>query len=369
MYLLLIEKFMYTRQSFPKIEHIDDLLQHIKDKKEIRVTTQHNGTRVVCYMVAGEKTFDNEYAIECRGITFDSEGFIICRSLHKFFNVGERETTQSHCLPWDSIFRVMDKRDGSMITPVMIDGKVVCKSKKAFESDVAILATKYLHLPQNASLLAFCKTCLKDKITPIFEWTSSKSRIVVDYGNEDKLVLLHCRDMITGDYLDISAFGKNISCIDEFKLDGKSLLDVTETTEEIEGWVVQFRNGDMVKIKTKWYLDLHHVITFLRARDIAEMVLDETIDDVKAVLIEQGISVDKVRQIESEVIAAIVKIENSVESIYEANKHLDRKNFAIGFKGSEYFGLLMTRYLGQDPDYIGFYKKFHLKEDFSLEQI
>ncbi|WP_248789721.1 hypothetical protein, partial [Escherichia coli] len=45
-----------------------------------------------------------------------------------------------------------------------------------------------------------------------------------------------------------------------------------ETREGIEGWVVQLASGEMFKIKTKWYCDLHHSVTFTRWRDVARTV-------------------------------------------------------------------------------------------------
>jgi hypothetical protein len=40
-------------------------------------------------MISGKDTFDNEWARECRGITFYPDGRIASRSMHKFFNIGD----------------------------------------------------------------------------------------------------------------------------------------------------------------------------------------------------------------------------------------------------------------------------------------
>jgi RNA ligase len=364
--------------SFPVINHLNDLLPHIKDKQEIRVMDQPNGTKVVCYMVSAPTTFDNQFAKECRGITFDRTGKIICRPLHKFFNVNENQSVLLQDLDWSKVVRVMDKRDGSMITPVILsDGTIVCKSKKTFTSDVAVNATTWLHDLGDEGYLNFAHTMLVNGWTPIFEWTSSKNRIVIDYKETERLVLLHCRNIKTGEYmpLDVLADVANTFDVDIVKNrldDGESfndLIQLAETAEGLEGWVVQFTNGDMVKLKTSWYIKLHHVITFLRVRDIAGMVLDEKLDDVKAVFVEQGISLQHVNEIEKEVAQILIDLRQRVELYVELYRRWTRKEFAIKMREDRHFGLMMSEFIGQEPDYIDFFRRNILSETFSLDQV
>ncbi len=367
--------------NFPLIDHIDDLLPHISGKPEIRVMDQDNGTKVVCYMVNNDETFDNAFAKECRGITFDSTGKLICRPLHKFFNVNENESVRVENLRGRKIDRVMDKRDGSMITPTLVrrgDSLTIrCKSKKSFESDVAVHAQNFILA--NDNYREFCEVMLDAGLTPVFEWTSRKSRIVIDYGDTDVLTLLHVRENNTGVYVrsealrDLCATPYHIPLVESHRWPSTvsidALLDKAQTEQGIEGWVVQFEDGDMVKIKTKWYLDLHHVVTFLRERDIAEMVVDETLDDVKSVFKEQGLSLDRIHEIEKSVTDIIVGIRDEVESLVESSSSMDRKSFAIAHRDHDYFGLAINRFIGKEPDYLDFFRKNVLRERFSLDQI
>lgn len=118
---------------FPKIRTLDDLLPHIKDNPQIRVKTEDNGMTVVCYMLQDEDTFSGtaeEYARECRGITFNPDGKIAARCLTKFFNIGEREDTQPHTLDWSRVVRIMDKRDGCCSADTVLateDGEMTIK--------------------------------------------------------------------------------------------------------------------------------------------------------------------------------------------------------------------------------------------------
>jgi hypothetical protein len=54
---------------------------------------------------------------------------------------------------------------------------------------------------------------------------------------------------------------------------------------------------------------------------------------------------------------------------YEANKYLERKDFAILLKGHPHFNLLMQKFSGKEPDYKGFFAKTKLDEMFDLTQL
>src|SRR5574343_514779 len=120
---------------FPTIKTLSDLVPHIEHNPQIRVKVEPNGFTVVCYMLQDEDTFmsgNYQFARECRGITFAPDGKIAARTLHKFFNVGEHADVDPATLPWDKVVRVMDKRDGSMVTPVLTSPKTFkFKTKKS----------------------------------------------------------------------------------------------------------------------------------------------------------------------------------------------------------------------------------------------
>lgn len=356
---------------FPIIRDIHDLLPRIQHRKEIAVKQQPNGTTTVCYTIANSDTFADEYLRECRGITFGANGKIICRPLHKFFNVGEKEETQIHNIDWNETARVMDKRDGSMITPIVIDGRIACKTKKSFDTDQAIRANQYIN--QNSNYHQFVFYCESIGATPIFEWTSPQDRIVLKY-NYDELTLLQIRDNITGEYYlnlsDRSDFF-NISRVSEdkpFSFDHKGLIARTQKEENKEGYIVQFKNGDMVKLKTPWYINLHHSVTFTRERDIVEMVLDEKLDDFKSYLSQIGESHDKVLAIENKVLDSINDIRIEVETFVNKHHHLSRKEMAEVAGDHPYFGLIMQEYSNVEPRYRDFFKRNYLK-DYSLETV
>ena len=215
------------------------------------------------------------------------------------------------------------------------------------------------------------------------------------YGNDD-LQLLHVRDNVTGEYASkedlqrlATEYGVSLSKHSELshridnalfmhnsklhELDVKKFLEqLMEETEGVEGVVIQFKNGDMVKLKTKWYLERHRAMTFLRERDIALMVLRESLDDLKALLVGEGANIAEILVIEARVVHELNEIQKSVEGAYEAYKDLDRKTFALRFQNGEHahkhFPLLMQKFSGKEPDYKGYFERKFLPE-FPLRQL
>lgn len=364
---------------FPKIRHINDLLPYIQHKPEISIKKQPNGTTVVCYTISNDSTFENEWLRECRGITFDEFGNILVRPLHKFFNVGEKEHTQFGTIDWDKTQFIMDKRDGSMITTAVIDKKIVCKTKKSFETEQAARALEFIMADDRYR--NFVYDCYHGEMTPIFEWTSPSDRIVLKY-NENALVLLHIRDNKTGRYMHEEVYGEQgaarfwgiptVEHFDRHKI--KEIIAGLDAEENKEGYIVQLTDGDMVKLKTPWYINLHHSVTFTRERDIARMVVEECIDDFKSYLSSIGESHDKVNAIEKRVTDTIHSIRLIVLSTLRnyQNYKDDRKKFVALVKGDyvskQYFGLVMTAFSGAEPDYNNYFLKNHISE-YSLEVV
>lgn len=361
-----------------KITNLDEFRSHIADKEEIREMDMKHGLKSFCYMVSAENTFDNDFARECRGIVFNGDR-VVGRPLHKFFNVNEREETQVHNLDWSKVVRVMDKRDGSMIHTVIVGNQVLLKSKKSFDSDVAVMATKWA--AERPNFQEFFQKVAMWNCTAIFEWTAPDARIVLHYP-EAELRLLHVRENESGAYwkfdaLVLAADRYDIGMVDEPGVSGTNfnmremdhMLELAKTIEGVEGWVLQFENGDMVKLKTQWYLERHRAMTFLRERDIAEAVLNESLDDLKALLVGEGVDISEILKIEAAVINEIRWIEAEIDAIYTPNKDLSRKDFAIKFTGHRIFGLLMSKYVGKEPDVKGYFEKNMLKDQFTLRQL
>jgi len=133
---------------------------------------------------------------------------------------------------------------------------------------------------------------------------------------------------------------------------------------------VQFENGDMVKVKTKWYLERHRAMTFLRERDIAEMVVNESVDDLKALLVAEGVDIGEILALEKKVVNDLLGVKIAAEQLQDMSDwQLDRKSFAIKHAGTPLFGLRMTKFLGKEPDYKDWFIRNRLKEKYTLRQL
>jgi len=190
--------------NFPTIQNIDDVLPHIKGRDEFNVIYK-DGYTVINYMVAFEETFQwdssdplgSAIRRECRGLTFDENGKLLCRKYHKFFNVNEKEDTQLNKINLYEPHVVLEKLDGSQISAQSTaDGFVLVT--KAGITDISKQAEEFIADKSNYS--TFILKCIQRNVTPLFEWCSLKNRIVVYYP-EDQLILTGMRYNDTGSYV------------------------------------------------------------------------------------------------------------------------------------------------------------------------
>lgn len=283
---------------FPIIKHLDDILPHIKDSPEIGVYKSDYDTTVLCYAISDKDTFMGENAAfkrECRGITFDRFGNIAARPLHKFFNIGEKEETLPENIDWSLIDRVATKHDGSMITPLMLSGRLHTKTKRSFQSLEARRALEYLD--QNPKHRQWVLAALDHGYTPVFEWVSPESPIVLTHYKEPELILLQMRDIYTGKYKSVddfnSPFRSATNLIEEFRgengiVSWDSLKEKMAFNVSEEGWILQDTRGNAYKAKTTWYFSVHHTCTFLRWRDMLTAARDDVLDDLRSAFTYSG---------------------------------------------------------------------------------
>lgn len=371
--------------QFPQIRHVDDLLAHVSHLDYLVLKSKEDKTQVYSYIYTDKDSFATEWERECRGITFDKNGNIISRTLHKFFNLGERDAYRVENLDFTKVKAIFTKLDGSMISSYLLDGKVTVKSKNSHLSDVAVAAQEFVDA--RSEYIRFCTDLALAGQTPTFEFTSPNNRIVVKY-DETKLTLLQVRDNVTGAYLDIQEVSKgyDIEVLSASYQDGENfsaLLQEIETMEGVEGFIVMFEDGDMVKIKTPWYIGLHHTVTFKRYRDIARLVLNNTLDDFRGFLALQGydaVCMDTIDSIEHDILEEIRDLKETVATISEDCKAKYTVDGQIDFgqvakdlqkeKANEKYLRFVMNYLrGKESDYFYFYEKNLLRQRWGLETI
>lgn len=290
---------MSIHYNFPRFEHIDDVRKVIEGHPEFIEVQKEGGYTVINYVYSnGKDTFPTvecwEDAIlrECRGLVFDTKsGMLVARRFHKFFNLGERDDLS---VDWSQPHRILEKLDGSMISPIEIDGGIRWISKMGITS-VSMQAETFVaghNGPED--YLGFARHAIRlADMTAIFEWCSRKQRIVVDYP-QDRLVLLALRWNRSGRYMkhhDMRTLARrfNIPVVSEvIALEQESTerqLEYVRCWDSAEGVVVQFDDGHMVKVKSSWYVGMHRAKSLIEnERDIVGIILDDKLDDLKPIL-------------------------------------------------------------------------------------
>ena len=202
----------------------------------------------------------NSVTRNARGIVFDDKGRCITRCLPKFFNKDEPNAILE--MPRDETYRIFEKKDGSLIN-IVNDPEygLVVTSKGSFTSDHVGWAKEIL---QENSIT---EESFKPGLTHVFELIYPANRIVVNYGDEKKLVLLTVIENETG----------NETTADwphqpkEYKL---LELDLALKQDNFEGVVFVYENNYRVKIKTEEYVRLHRIMTGYSVKTIWESLKD-----------------------------------------------------------------------------------------------
>lgn len=265
---------------FP-IRHIDDVLPFVRDRKDFVVADKGDYT-VIDYVFAGEDTFDPPARIECRGIKFAPDGSILARPLHKFMNIGQTPDTQPDKIDFSRPHVIMDKLDGSMIHPALVNGDVVFMTRMG-RTDVAQKAER--HLPE---VKDFCRGLLLGGATPIFEWTAPENRIVVRY-EESALTLLAVRNNVDGTYWPRDVLAETgvplVAHHDPQYNSASDFLAYARAIQGVEGFVVKFDGGLWVKAKGEDYVLKHKAKdSILQEKNILALVLNGGLDDVLPLL-------------------------------------------------------------------------------------
>ena len=317
---------------------------------------------IVFYQIADNQFWEQPFATEVRGHVFDSTGKCVSAALEKFFNLNEQKNTQQDVLDFTNCVSY-EKEDGSQITTLVLNDKVYLKTKKTFYSDVAINANKNIKTNE----ISLVKHLDEFGYTSIFEYTDPEWQIVVNYGNTPKFTLLAARHKETGEYLtreilESVAIIFDVTIVKEYKLSLEEMLSEVDNVTEREGYVILLKNGTRIKLKFSWYSIQHRVRTMMRERDVAEMIVDETIDDIKSVVVDSGQDISLIENIEKRVVSELTEIREYVENQVRISQGQDIRKVAERYKKDSHSYLIFRTFKGQDVDYVKFWKDYYLKQ-------
>lgn len=225
-------------------------------------------------------------AFDMRGVTFvfNKDGSLYKRffMLKKFFNVNQVAETQFDVLKDKKIKNVTMKEDGSLIAFMQLpNGKVFAKTQAGFTNEQSMASLKIYE--DDMYVKNFVNSALTENFTPLFEYVAYDNRIVLKYSGRG-LRFIGFRNNTNGAYYsaaDLKEFYR-IESVKTVKFD--SLFAINEymkTAEDIEGVVVEFEDGQLVKWKTNWYFKMHGIRTMHIFREdfVIEAYLTQKLDD------------------------------------------------------------------------------------------
>lgn len=222
----------------------------------------------------------NEVTRQCRGLIVNNETWeIIARPFPKFFNWGDPDVGS---FDMDARVVVTDKMDGSLgIQYQLTDGSWAIATRGSFHSEQAVEATRMLQL---YIAEGYNPSYYNAGQTDLFEIIYPENRIVVDYGQEKKLVWLGCVDIEEGI---VRKFWYDVPVT--WSGDVAESMKVHTLREALElpprpnaeGMVVfDPATNKQVKIKQEDYLRLHKIVTGLNARAVWEAMKDDKFDEL-----------------------------------------------------------------------------------------
>lgn len=347
--------------NLPTREQCQEIVKKSEAFYCTETTIEGQKVEMLDYRLASISDFVDNDAFELRGLTFiydeNTDEWKRNILLNKFFNYSQTLGWMPDDLDNKVISRIQNKEDGSVISFVKFqNGKVRAKSKMSFTSQQAVMAQEIYDT--NLNLRNALEYSFNTDSTLIFELTSPENQIVLEYS-ETKLILLQIRESTVGYYYDDILFNfykkhYSLECTKDFSdYSLEDLLDMKKTLKGIEGWVVTFDDGQMCKIKTDQYLELHGLVgpDAFRENLLVQSILNNTIDDVISALVP-GTKKDKIIDMTERVTHhfnhRVVMFKELRRKYFQDFKE-DRKSFALEYRNEELFsGVMKTLFYNSE---------------------
>ena len=282
----------------------------------------------------------NDVTLQTRGLVMDGDGNVIARPFKKFFNMEEHSPNEIPNEP----FEVFEKMDGSLGIFFHYNGEWYMATRGSFTSDQAI---KGMEIARKYNL---DKVCVPG-FTYLFEIIFKENRVVVDYGDEERLVLLSIFNVDEElPYEDIQYDGWDIVNRYDGINDFNTLKDTISDNQE--GYVIRFKSGFRMKIKGSEYVRLHRILTNVSNRNIWENLKDGgSMDDILDRVPDEFY--DWVKETKNDLESKFNSIKNEYEWIYKSITNLgdiSRAEYAQIVKRYTYPAILFRMLDGKKYD-------------------
>jgi len=314
------------------------------------ISQVHPTLDLTIYHYSQKTQYEGYWTLEtlaARGLVLNSKGEIVARPFGKFFNWEEAPDK----VPTNESYEIYEKVDGSLgiffwyADDASQELHPVFASRGSFTSEQAVKGWEMLQkLPYHD--LAYGHTHMFEIIYP-------ENRIVLDYGKEEKLVLLGVIHTKSGSEVPRQNIEDRLQ--DTFELVNvyhftngwQALKSLNEPNKE--GFVIKFESGYRMKIKFEDYVRLHKIITQVSNVDIWERLMKgEPMDELLEKVPDEFF--DWVRATIDELNKSYTMLENEYKWIYKIlmRSANDRKTFAELALRYKYPSLLFSMYDGKD---------------------
>lgn len=284
--------------------------------------------------------WNNYLYLIARGLVLDENSNVIIHPYNKFFNLGELQLDHYSNLlssvrnlskwnPNKKIINISEKIDGTLLC-IRRTTKygVIISTTGNTDPNTQIIKRVNQFIGKNGIDKYINK--LPTNLFFIFEFYDSSAPLAYSYGNSSLLYLHGIRNVDTGCLDTYESINKKYNelfyecpkikmCKDYSSYTEKQLLELAKTAQGMEGFVVTFEDGQMLKIKTKEYLTLKKSVSLLfgspatvnKTKLIIGKYLDDELDDIYGLL---GITTEdnKRKQLE-EYIKLVMKVMDNLK--------------------------------------------------------
>jgi RNA ligase len=207
----------------------------------------------------------------CRGLIYNTaDGTVVARPFAKFWNYGQ---SQAAPIELRDNVAVTDKVDGSLgiLYRRPSDGFLAIATRGSFTSEQALHATQVFRERYDSFTP-------DPEYTLLFEIVYPENRIVLDYGDQDDLILLGSVHKTDGTVIGAIITGEDENWPGPLAVEwpAMKLADALALPPRLnaEGYVLRkLMTDDMVKVKQEDYLELHRIVFGLSTRRIYEAVV------------------------------------------------------------------------------------------------
>ena len=279
----------------------------------------------------------DDITLSARGLIVDDNGIIVAKPFKKFFNLSENKTNIT------SDYEIFEKLDGSLGILFNYKNQWVFASRGSFTSDQAIKGKEILDNICDYSLL-------NENYTYCFEIIYRENKIVVDYKGMESCILTAAFETLSGFEIDLSTVNYPY-IVKKLNFDTPLTELHNLISDNEEGYVIRFSNGERCKIKGSEYLRLHKIMTEISTTRIWESLKDG--EDIMDLLVDFP---DEFFNLVKNYIDELNNIFNDTKEIIlnqynESMKdYIDDKTYALSITNNQYKHFLFRLKNNKDID-------------------